>query len=482
MELLLAFAPIITVLVITLFFKRVIPALIAGILVLTLINQVPLQEVGHHSWGIISNTSSLQLIGFTICLSFLSSLLTLNGNFERLINKLKQYVKTKRQALLLSFFSGLIIFFDDYANTIILGSSLKNLCKPYRISKEKLAYIVDSTAAPVASIAIISTWVGFELTEIETSIKGTIINDSSLNLLIHALPYSFYPILTLGFILTLIITNTNFGPMHKAEKSLPVSKAIPSKEDDTSGSIFFNLSPIIVTIVITSLTMIITGYFNSSAWEIYDILGAASVNLSILNGALAGVLLQLILTKEEFLKPAFNSTYKQLAEPLAIILLAWLLGELTKGLHIEKLLLPYFEYIPSIIIPVTFFILAAIISFSTGTSFATMSIMFPVVIPIVIDLDLPPEYLYASIAVVLSGAIFGDHCSPISDTTILSSAACDCDHTSHVKTQLPYAVTVGIVASICLVLTFVLELHPVVGLLFGFVMNWVIIKILGRSS
>ena len=108
--------------------------------------------------------------------------------------------------------------------------------------------------------------------------------------------------------------------------------------------------------------------------------------------------------------------------------------------------------------------------------------MFPIVIPIVIDLELPPEYLYASISVVLSGAIFGDHCSPISDTTILSSAACDCDHTSHVKTQLPYAITVGVVSSLCLVLTFSLNQSPFIGLLFGVVLNWVVIKVLGKVS
>lgn len=427
----------------------------------------------------LTNSDHVSVILFSLLIGGMVAIISKNGGMAGLVNSISKHATSSRSAQSLTWLSGLVIFFDDYANTLIVGNTMRSLTDKFSVSREKLAYIVDSTAAPLAAIAFITTWVGAEVGYIADSLPNVATQKSAYSIFLMSLKYSFYPILTLFvFVPFLIFTKRDYGKMLLAERKAKLEgsgKSInlvktenneiePSKKTPTK---WINaVVPVAVMIFVTVVGLIITGsegLGRDDESTIQNIMAEANSFTALIWGSLSGVITAIIMTVSQKILnlnstiKSFSNGLKMMLSAITILILAWALADLIKLIHtsdfissaLSDSLNPYF-------VPMVVFAISAIISFSTGSSWSTMAIVYPLAIPIAwaicqdkgLDYNMSMEILLNVISVVLAASVFGDHCSPISDTTILSSLASDCDHNEHVKTQLPYAITVGLVALI----------------------------------
>jgi Na+/H+ antiporter NhaC len=435
----------------------------------------------------MSNTSHLSIIVFSLMIGAMVSLITKNGGMKGVVNILSRYAKSARSGQFVTWLLGIMIFFDDYANTMVVGNTMRPMTDRLRISREKLAYIVDSTAAPVAAIAFVTTWIGAELSYIQDGINTLGINESAYSVFINSLGYSFYPIFTLLFILMLIFKKVDFGPMVKAEKKARDghTRLINNEKNGSSNKLnepeisksikarWYNaVIPVLVIIFGTMAGLAYTGW-DASVWhdmeigfskKISIIIGNSDSYKALLWSSLSGVVVAVILTKSQRIMrlrtcvDSLISGFRTMLAAVLILILAWSLALVTEHMHtadfisqsmLKIALSPY-------LIPALTFILAALVSFSTGSSWGTMAILYPLLLPASwliardygLDENTTLSIFYNVVSCILAGSVLGDHCSPISDTTILSSLASSCNHIEHVRTQLPYALTVGVIAII----------------------------------
>jgi Na+/H+ antiporter NhaC len=437
-----------------------------------------------------------QIIIFSLLLGGMVGVIARNGGTQGIVDAVNPLANTSKRGKVATFIAGLAIFFDDYANALIVGNTMRPITDGLKISREKLAYIVDTTAAPVAALVPISTWIGYEVSLIadgmriaaeqigtEATLAMTLTSVNPFAVFITSIPYRFYALLALSFVFLTSVMNRDFGPMATAEKRAASGSGLYRKDAnlamDTSDPLFkqidgsvpkwYNAGIPIVTVIITTLGgLYTTGRASLPAPAIsqatfMDIFGASDPFDTLLWGSLAGCIVaiflsvsQRILNLRESLD-AWLMGMKSMLMAVIILTLAWSLGQITKDLGTAQYLAQILsDTVPIELIPMLVFLTAAFISFATGTAYATMAILVPLVIPLTISLGggygfmIDGEYsiLMGSISSVLAGAIFGDHCSPISDTTVLSSTAAGCDHLDHVKTQLPYAVLVAILSII----------------------------------
>ena len=405
---------------------------------------------------------------------------------------------------------GLVIFFDDYANTLLVGNMMRPFTDKARISREKLSYLVDSTAAPVASLAVISSWSVFQMSLLESPYKQYGVTINPYFTFLQSIPFSFYCILTLIFIFLNILLKKEYGPMHDAEtRALSTGKVLsdyakplsdPSLIEDTQKvpTTHWNNAfiPIFVVVAVTIGGLVITGLRSLDMQHpaLRDIIGASDPYASLIWGAsfssisaIGLTIRRKILTLEKTLDAWVNGV-RSMVMACIILVLAWTIGSVCKDLKTAEYLVSISSNILSpAMLPFITFVTAAAISFSTGSSWATMSILVPVVVPMAMHLlNMSPDatvespIFLATFASVLSGSVFGDHCSPISDTTILSSTACASDHIDHVKTQMPYALTVGILSLTlgCLGIGFGIPVWVI--LLSGSAILWAIIHFIGK--
>jgi Na+/H+ antiporter NhaC len=459
----------------------------------------------------LTDRGHLAVIIFSLLIGGMVAIISRNGGMAGIVEKLSRFARTPRSAQFVTWLLGVAIFFDDYANTLIVGNTMRPITDRFRISREKLAYIVDSTAAPVAAVAFITTWIGAELGYIADGIKGLegFGGGSAYAVFLSSLKYSFYPLLTLAFMLILILRKRDFGPMFKAEQRARREGVQFLQEGAGAGHLdelepvkgiahrgYRAFIPVILVITVTFLGLLVTGFDSSyevlieagiavptTQWsEIWGgiaqfqagetsfftrlgyVIGNADSYTALLWSSLTGVLAAVFLSlggRVLKLTDTMNTLvtgFKTMMPALLILVLAWSLALTTEQLHtadflsasLKDALNPYW-------MPVLIFVLAALISFSTGSSWSTMAILYPIAIPLTwticqtngLDAGISTEILLNVIAGVLGASVLGDHCSPISDTTILSSLASDCNHIDHVRTQLPYALTVGLVSMSC---------------------------------
>ena len=405
---------------------------------------------------------------FTLALAATIGILNDSGALSALLRPLLKAAKSKRQTKLTAFFLGLLIFFDDYTNSLLIGNLMKKPFKKAGISAAKLAYIIDSTAAPVASLAIMSTWIGFEVNEIEQSLiaspLGGNITIGAYGVFLRSIPYSFYPILTLGAVFWVLHRNINIGPMKEAEElaaSEPTEEGVLARkeEDRDTSSSKTAWTALLFLILSTTFFIIYTGFNNSEdpsfLWShCLSYIGASSTVLSLLISTLSTLLLTLAIAAPGIGLSAqvesIKNTCKKVLAPLSVLYLAWLFAGLLKSTQLADYIIQIIQTteLDPRFFPAFIFIGAAIISFATGSSWGTMSILFPICIPALLTFSISENGLnevlfFSGIASILGGAVWGDHCSPLSDTTIISSIASDCPHVIHVKTQLPYAIITG---------------------------------------
>ncbi len=431
------------------------------------------------------NPDHQSIIIFSMLIGGMVALVTLNGGMKGIVSILAKYAKNSRSGQLITWLMGLLIFFDDYANTLVVGNTMRPVTDRLKISREKLAYIVDSTSAPIASIAFITTWIGAELSYISEGINHLGIEKSAYQVFLSSLSYSFYPLFTLGFVLILIIKQRDFGAMLKAERKArntettseekklnnppQIVKEIEVKEN-VNGKWYNAFIPVMIVVLGTITGLVFTGY-DSETWnnnnlsfstKLSVIVGNADSFKALIWSSLGGVLVaiilstfQRILTLKEAIEGLVNG-FKTMFNAILVLVLAWGIASLTEDMHTAEFITDLMRKInlSPYWIPALAFIFSAIIAFSTGSSWGTMAIIYPLVLPACwkismeagFDTNMALPIFYNVVSTVLAGSVLGDHCSPISDTTILSSLASSCNHMAHVRTQLPYALVVGAIS------------------------------------
>ena len=479
----LSILPPLIAIVIALIFKRVIPALFLGIWIgaWTAIGFSPrglwtglLQTFEVYVLNAVADPDRAAIILFSLMIGGMVGIISKNGGTHGVVKHVVGWARSARRGQLATAVMGLVIFFDDYANTLVVGNTMRPVTDRLRVSREKLAYIVDSTAAPIACIALVSTWIGYEVGLIGQAVDRIDgLSMSSYGMFLSSIPFSFYPLLAIFFVFAVILTKRDFGPMMSAEvrarstglvlgSDAQVDEAVADSDEldpvaDKPHRAINAVLPVIVLVVGVLGGLYVTGEGDG----LRDIIGSADsyralMWASLLAAITAGVLSvsQRILTVDETVE-AWYSGVKSMLFAMIILVLAWALSNITEVLHTADFLVSVLgQAIPPGTIPAIIFILAAATAFATGTSWGTMGILMPLVVPltwaVLVENGMTdPDHfhiLYAAIASVLAGAVWGDHCSPISDTTILSSMASGCDHIEHVRTQLPYAFVIGAVA------------------------------------
>jgi len=460
----------------------------------------------------------LSIIIFSMLIGAMVNLITRNGGMKGVVNILSKYANNARSGQFITWIMGVLIFFDDYANTLVVGNTMRPVTDRLKISREKLAYLVDSTAAPIASIAFVTTWIGAELSYIQDGINVIGLNENAYMIFFNSLAYSFYPVFTLVFILFLVFRGVDYGPMLKAEKRARSSGRVSSDDKfsfsndlnklDVSENVkarWFNaVIPVLVIIVGTMAGLIYTGW-DAAVWsddalsfgkKLSATIGNADSYTALLWSSLSGVLVALLLTIGQRLlnlKESIDSLingFRTMLTAVLILILAWSVALITEHMHtatfisnsmLELSLSPY-------LVPAITFVLAALVSFSTGSSWGTMAILYPLILPAtwLITQDYGLEYessmhiFYNVVACVLTGSVLGDHCSPISDTTILSSLASSCNHIEHVRTQLPYALTVGVIAILSGVLPAAYGISSYILFPTGLIILYILVLVFGK--
>ncbi|GIV11096.1 MAG: sodium:proton antiporter [Fimbriimonadales bacterium] len=420
----------------------------------------------------------LQIIGFTMLLGGMLGVMTRAGGLKAIVRVLSRHVRSDRSVQLSAYLMGLLIFIDDYANTLFVGATMRPLADQFRVSREKLAYIIDSTAAPVANLALIGTWIGFEVSLIADSFKATGVKLEPYWAFLISLPYRFYPIFALVFIAWLLIWRRDFGAMYRAERRARETGKVLSDTasplanyesaellppDHLHGSLWSALLPILIALGGAIGGLFYTGYYGAlEAGEpitLRSLLSSANSYVSLTWGALLGcfaAFLCVLPSRALSLREAFDAWVggaRAMVLAIVILGLAWSIGDVCEQLHTAQYLVQALEgKLSPAWLPALTTLTAAAISFAIGSSWGTMSILMPLAIPLAhtltagMDASTQQFYLIATLSSVLAGATFGDHCSPISDTTVLSSIFAGADHIDHVRTQIPYALTVGLVA------------------------------------
>ena len=393
--------------------------------------------------GKISENGSM--IIFLVLLGSLVVLVSRSGGTEAYGQWAIRRIRTKRSAKLTTALLGLLIFLDDGFNCLTVGTVMRPITDKHKISREKLAYLLDATAAPICIIAPISSWAVAVASEVEEA--------GGLNAFIQTIPYNLYALLTIAMVLFLSATNFDFGPMKRAEQeieSAPESAGEEAKAE-TKGTVLDLVLPILTLIVTAILGMAYVGGFFEGA-SFAEAIGenpVAGLTLGTFAGLLVALIMYLprkIMNAKQFVN-GFLDGIKTMIPPLTILIMAWALGGVCRemigtGNFVSQVVSG--GHISMSLIPAIVFAVGAFLSFSTGTAWGTFGILLPIVSMICTG----PEgaaVLIPSLGATLAGAVYGDHCSPISDTTILASTGAQCDHLRHVETQLPYATLVAFV-------------------------------------
>ena len=455
-----------------------------------------LAAIYRYLYSAVFDQSHSAIVIFSFLVAATATILTDSGAATALILRLGRLSSRRRSVMGASWLAGLVVFFDDYANCLVVGKSFAPIYDRCRISREKLAYIVDSTAAPIASIAVISTWIGFELDLIGKALQGLPATDSAFSVFLQSIPYRFYSIFTLAFVACIAITGRDFGAMARAELKA-AARSLPQRDPQESAPdprlAWLALTAIGLLVLATLVTLVLVGWSSTvgagKPITVLEIIGNSDPFQSILVGSATAfgftvlAFLKLGAHSMRFLSRSVGAGFRSILGALTVLYLAWTLGNALE----EAGTAAYFSSlmqttVPPWILPGLSFILAAGTSFSTGSSFGTMGILIPIILPLAVALGTGSDgsILYAATGSVLAGASLGDHMSPLSDTTVLSAAGAGVDVVSHTRTQLPYACTVGIVALFLGYLPVGLGISPWVLLPCGIAVCMLVVRFLGR--
>jgi Na+/H+ antiporter NhaC len=468
--------------------------------------------------------SHMMIILFTMFLGAMIGVMARSGGTKALASSLARFTRKREHGQVMTWVLGLVIFFDDYANTLLVGSTMRPVTDRLRISREKLAFLVDSTAAPVAGLAMVSTWVGVEIGYISDTYADLGMSSDVYLTFLYSTFFRFYPLHLLVFVLLIAVSGRDFGPMLKAEARAMVSGQVirPGAvglhleenefvADDSIRPLYRNaLVPLftLLALIVVGLWWTGTDAVESANREallnsqpviettLWSILSAAKPNrVMFLSSFVASLVAMAVAVFSRSLSPrdgmnAWSGGAKSMFFALLILVMAWGVATVCDQDHLNTagFLVELTQGALSVNwMPTLAFLLAAGVSFATGSSYSTMGLLMPLFITTTYYLlsslgEADPNHhlMLATIGAVLAGSIFGDHCSPISDTTVLSSAASGSDHLDHVSTQLPYAVSVALVALLLGYVPVGFGYSPVVLLPLGLIVLYLIVQFLGR--
>ena len=436
--------------------------------------------------GSLADSWNAGIVLQVLCIGGVVALITKMGGTKAVAIWLSKKAKTGVSAQISTWVMGLFVFFDDYANSLIVGPIMRPITDKFKVSREKLAFIIDATAAPIAVLAVISTWVGLEISLIKQGYELIgITNVNAFSIFVETMPYRFYNLFMLFFIVCTAFMGREFAGMLKAERRARAGELHPRRdgamiedvEDKTlepKENIKLQSSNAVIPLLVLILGAFVSFYFSGlgalegEALEsakahpltfhtFQATFGAADASVALFQSALLATVVAIfmavyrkILTVREAIE-TWGKGWKTMITTIIILLLAWSLSSVIKELGTSRYLVDLLsQSTPKIVLPAAIFMLGSFISFSTGTSYGTMGILMPLAIPLAsavgmhsgLEGDALHAYMIVNISAVLTGAIFGDHCSPISDTTILSSMGAGCNHIDHVQTQMPYALVV----------------------------------------
>jgi len=408
----------------------------------------------------IADPYNIGIIIFLVVLGTIVSLMNKSGGSAAFGRWASTHIKSRFGAQLATIALGILIFVDDYFNCLTVGSVMRPVCDKFKVSRSKLSYLIDATAAPICIIAPISSWAA--------AVAGFVSEDQigGLELFIKAIPYNFYAILTIVMMLTLVVLKFDYGPMKKHEVSAlnldsmhgdvfsadekEMLRHIEDADTNKNGSVWDLVAPVVVLIIGCLLGLLYSGGFFSGT-SFIDAFSGADASVGLVLGAFAGLIFSVIyfmcrrVLKFRDCMDSLPEGFKAMVPAIMILCCAWTLKAMTDSLGAKIFIAEFVRisassFIP--LLPAIVFLIGVGLSFSTGTSWGTFGILIPIVLAI-FGGSISNEIAIIAISACMAGAVCGDHCSPISDTTIMASAGAQCDHLNHVSTQLPYAMTVA---------------------------------------
>ena len=426
------------------------------------------------------------------------------GGSHAVAEALGKRIKTRTQAQLLPYALGLLVFFNDYINTVIVGNASRDITGKHRVSTEKLSYVIDSTAAPIATIAPVSDWIGYQVALIGTVFATLSITETKpYAAFLASIPWNFYCIFAIAAVPMIILMGRDFGPMHKAEQralstgALVAAGDVPLSDvendlgtpfDPSQANIWHFVLPLVVLIIATIIGL----WYSAGGAEVSslsEILEDADVSYALLWGAFSMTVAGIILAFMRRIPfTAFENImllgFRTMLPALVIMILAWTIAAACDALDTAGYIIAISkDWMTPAILPILVFTIAATISFTTGTSWGTMAILTPIAVPVAYSLigaDGDFSVVHIAIGAIFSGAVFGDHCSPISDTTVMSSIFSGADHIAHVKTQIPYALVPATIAGVLYLFANAVT-NAIPLLLTGLVVQYFVFRFLTRS-
>ena len=496
--------PPVAAIVLALITKEVYSSLFLGIIVGCFLytNGSPIDAFQDFVSRLTSNAGgNMGILMFLVILGTMVALMIRAGGSKAYGDWAVSHIKTKSGALWSTFILAIVLGVDDYFNNLTTGNVMRPVTDGHHISRAKLSYMCDATAAPVCIMMPVSSWAA--------AVTGIIGNEEvGFQIFLKAIPYNYYAILTLVFIVVMTCLNIDYGPMRKHENNAAKGDLYTTPERPFAGveEMKFNPNGKVIDLVLPVLvlvgccvgSMVYVGYQNGGT----DLI-TAFANTSAFDALPLGSLVALIFTMLFFMvRRAMSFTelmdclpngFKQMVPAILILCLAWTIGDVTKGLGAPEFVAGIVKNLSGslyALLPAVVFIIAAFLGFATGTSWGTFSILLPIVIPVfsggtpAVDLtvgDLNNNLLMISIAATLGGAVMGDHCSPISDTTIMASSGAQCYHLNHVATQLPYAMTVAVVCFANYILASFIQ-NVVINLAIAIVCMVVVLLVIGKLN
>lgn len=475
---------------------RILLSLFSAVLIAGFLAVVPGDPLSIVSWGngLVTGVGligtalwdewNIKLLAFIVFTLSMISVVIVSGGLQGVVLWLSRYARSARSAQMVTYLMGFVIFIDDYSNTMIVGTAMRPVTDKMRVSREKLAFIVDSTSAPIAGIALISTWVGYEVSQMVGVAETLNIELNGYALLLNALPFRFYCVLMLVFVFATIVFNRDFGPMAKAQEraktegKVEADDAVPmtsstfshaEPDADARVSAWSAILPIGFLIAfliggiwvdgggIAVMSERVISVFSFYAWR--DVISASEDSIQILAvGSGVSLIVSIVCARVIagsgmlVIRDGVKQGVQSSLLPMVILVLAWSLKAACDELGTGPFLVAAVgDSINPAVFPAIVFVVAGMTSFATGTSYGTMAILMPTAVPIAFALEGNTYGLITMITfgAILDGSIFGDHCSPISDTTIMSSISSSSDHMHHVRTQFPYSLIVGVLALVC---------------------------------
>lgn len=427
--------------------------------------------------GSLADSWNVGILIFLVLLGILVALVNKSGGSASFGAWAQKHIKTKVGAQIAVFVLGVLIFVDDYFNCLTVGSVMRPLSDSHKISRAKLAYLIDATAAPICMIAPVSSWAA--------AVAGVVKGQDGFSLFVSAIPYNFYSLLTITMIIAITFMKFDYGPMRRHEMNAlkgdlftEGEKNEQNLENDanTNGKVIDLVLPVIVLIVCCIAGMIYTGgFFDAGAdnqWNFIQSFADCDASIGLSYGGLVAVLISIVyllirgVVSFTDAMDCIRKGFIAMVSPILILTLAWTLNGMTSNLGAADFVSGIMSNSAaglSFFLPAIIFLVAVGLSFATGTSWGTFGILLPIVVAVFAK---DGTILTIGISACLAGAVCGDHCSPISDTTIMASAGAQCNHVNHVSTQLPYALTVAGVSLVCYVIA-------------GFIRNWLVVLPLG---